>query len=228
MQTTEDNATAVSTAVLDAERISRLQQLTDEANAPHSKVWRKRKPRPGHYPLNYSPYKLSMTPASAIPLSRPEVKEDLMYINAGYRAEFCSTYYEEEGAPNSSPSAGESKAVTVPAVPNVIFSSGVSVSQGRLKRARNCHAGHPASILPPSNRAEEAKQLQAALKASALETSWCILQDDEHSTAGTPLITHSIVVEERSTKFEMPPKIRVNSKGHYRQFIRDFPVCGVA
>lgn len=201
--TTEDAAVAVPQEELEAERIQRLNDLKEDAIAPCSRVSRKRKPRPGHYPEFFSPFRLTMGPASAIPVSRTDVKEDLMAIKAGYAVEFASTYFDEEGTPGSV--AGQSE-ISIPAAVSVSVASNSRASKARRRSI---------TMDVPCSRADEERQLRAALKASQLATSLF--------KAPVPVREHSFFKSHASEVLSA----KLSNQGRFRH-VRGIPSCGVA
>eukprot|EP00960_Hanusia_phi_P007745 221642-Hanusia_phi.AAC.2 len=151
--TMRDDDQPVSRESLEAERLSGLSWLSTDIERSHeARVMRKRQPKPGHYPEDFSPYKLSDGTDSFVGLTHLELKKDLQLISQGYLAQFSSTYFDELGCEN---------AVSQPAAKRMKAGSG--------SRAMNNAIYH--SRLPaPSSKAEEATMLMTAIKASLAAT----------------------------------------------------------
>ena len=80
-----DDSEMIPTAELEAERL-RLAMLHDYADGDGnaikghhtcSKRAIVRRPKPGHYPVNFSPYRMCAAQRGIVPLARVFVKEDL-------------------------------------------------------------------------------------------------------------------------------------------------------
>ena len=123
--------------------------------------FKKRKPMPGAYPKNFSPYTLVCTSATrAVSLSRPDIRNDLALIQQGIAREFSSKYFDE--------SDGTIQATPGPESCVEVFKSKPMVHQ---KNARVSRRAHLSMIQAPITEAEERRQLRAALKASQLDSS---------------------------------------------------------
>jgi hypothetical protein len=118
--------------------------------------FKKRKPLPGAYPKNFSPYLLTNTSTPrVVPLSRMEIRKDLHDIQEAMATEFSSHYFEEDG---TAPTNGL-------CVERTCQKSSLPLKiQRRAPRRSNF-----SSIQAPMTEAEERRQLRAALKASQLE-----------------------------------------------------------
>ena len=132
----------------------------DEAHIPVrvGYSFKKRKPMPGAYPKNFSPYTLFSTPATrAVSLSRPDIRNDLLLIQKGLVDEFSSKYFDEsDGTMVVTP--GREACVEV-------FKPKPVAQQKNVRVSRRAHLS---VIQAPINEAEERRQLRAALKASQL------------------------------------------------------------
>ena len=138
-------------------------------------VFKRRKPPPGAYPKNYSPYTLcNAVNSGAVSLSRPDIRNDLLSIQQAMVREFSSTYFEEvavtSGCEPNQPIAMEMLAPK----PNL-----QKISHPRLARR-----GIFSAIQAPASEAEERRQLRAAIKASQLDTERAVDNPDSTREAG--------------------------------------------
>ena len=121
-------------------------------------TFKKRKPLPGAYPRNFSPYLMkSSTSTSAVTLSRPEIKRDILAIQQAILDEFPSKYFDE--AVGNSEQKNDS----------------VAVAEIHVKKPLIARKGNPRArrstlsvIQAPKTEAEERRQLRAAVEASRL------------------------------------------------------------
>ena len=155
MEETLDLAVPVSRKELEEERARRSESCRAEALLPSSNKLRKKVPKPGHYPLGFSPYSLDVRSSLIVPLSGLNARQDLMLIRDGFREEFKSTYFEErmDAVGPISPTA-----------------------QPENLEIRANQAGNPCkrrrvacTTMAPLTKAEEARQLRAAMRASVEE-----------------------------------------------------------
>ena len=122
--------------------------------------FKKRKPMPGAYPTNFSPYTLVCTSATrAVSLSRSDIRNDLLLIQQGIVSQFSSKYFDEsDGATVLTP--GSEACIEVFKPKPMVNQKNVRVS----RRAQLC------VIQAPLTEAEERRQLRAAIKASQLDS----------------------------------------------------------
>jgi hypothetical protein len=126
--------------------------------------FKKRKPLPGAYPKNFSPYLLTnISTTRAVSLSHAEIRNDLNSIQQATTKEFSSCYFEEvTSAPDIEKQSGIPCQKHVP----IQRASHAQRFQRRAPRKPNL-----SSIQAPMTEAEERRQLRAAMKASQLEAA---------------------------------------------------------
>ena len=119
--------------------------------------FKKRKPLPGAYPRNFSPYTLECASNSrAVSLSHTEIKNDFLAIHQKMVCEFSSIYFEENATPGQE--SGVEVVFANPSMP--------SKPQQRVARRTTSTLMHA-----PQTEAEERRQIRAAIKASRLESA---------------------------------------------------------
>jgi hypothetical protein len=158
----------------------------DPKNATSARPYsfKKRKPLPGAYPKNFSPYLLSnFTTTRAVPLSRQEITKDLHFIQQAMTKEFSSHYFEETSTPESERQIDEPCQINIPCQK----AAHQPLTQRRIPRKPNL-----SSIKAPTTEAEERRQLRAAMKASQLEAAqnddferWQLRMLNENWNSGT-------------------------------------------
>ena len=127
--------------------------------------FKKRKPLPGAYPKNFSPYLLTnISTTRAVPLSRPEIRNDLNFIQLAIAKEFSSRYFDEvtTSTPETERQIDEPCPIDIPCQK----ASHQQKIQRRIPRKPNL-----SSFQAPMTEAEERRQLRAAMKASQLEAA---------------------------------------------------------
>jgi hypothetical protein len=144
----EDNATLVSREELEAERTRDYdsERLVSDAPAGTKRYRPRKAPAAGRYTASYmSPF------FHSAPLSRYEAKSDLQHIIEREALEFASIYFDEEDAMPAKSQRTESSHKT-----------------HRVCPAFNVHSTSRArrKIKAPSSKAQEDRDLRAALKAS--------------------------------------------------------------
>jgi hypothetical protein len=138
----------------------------DPKNNTSARVYsfKKRKPLPGAYPKNFSPYLLNnISTTRAVPLPPSEIRNDLNLIQQAITKEFSSRYFDEvHSAQDIEPQ------VNVPCQDNAPCekASHPQRFQRRIPRKSNL-----SSFQAPMTEAEERRQLRAAMKASQLEAA---------------------------------------------------------
>ena len=127
--------------------------------------FKKRKPMPGAYPKNFSPYLLTNTSTTrAVPLSRPEIRNDLKLIQQALAKEFSSLYFDE--VTTSTPETERQIDGPCPIDIPCQKASHQQPIQRRIPRKQNL-----STFQAPMTEAEERRQLRAAIKASQIEAS---------------------------------------------------------
>uniref|UniRef100_A0A7S0MTK7 Uncharacterized protein n=2 Tax=Cryptomonas curvata TaxID=233186 RepID=A0A7S0MTK7_9CRYP len=126
--------------------------------------FKKRKPLPGAYPKNFSPYLLTnISTTRAVPLSRSEIRNDLNFIQQAITKKFSSRYFEEVTcAPEIERQIDEPCQIDVPCQK----ASHQQTIHRRIPRKPNL-----SSFQVPTTEAEERRQLRAAMKESQLEAA---------------------------------------------------------
>mmetsp|Transcript_33023 Transcript_33023/g.66244 ORF Transcript_33023/g.66244 Transcript_33023/m.66244 type:complete len:203 (+) Transcript_33023:246-854(+) len=150
----QDEAILVTREELEAERVECSARLKAESALPAVNRIKKRVPKAGHYPHGYSPYLLGAPSSTTISLSRLDVRQDFQLIKKGYEEEFKSTYFEESGTPQ---------------VAEVAVCNSRKVGRAHPKTEDQPAKRHRTSLqysLSPTTKADEARQVRAALKAS--------------------------------------------------------------
>ena len=149
-----DLAVPVSHKELEEERTSRSQSCRAEALLPPGNKFKKKVPKPGHYPLGFSPYSLDVRSSLVVPLSGFDARQDILLIRDGFREEFKSTYFEE-------------RMDVVGPISSTVQSERLEV---RANLAENpCKRRRLVCTMAPLTKAEEARQLRAAMRASVQE-----------------------------------------------------------
>mmetsp|Transcript_5610 Transcript_5610/g.13520 ORF Transcript_5610/g.13520 Transcript_5610/m.13520 type:complete len:228 (+) Transcript_5610:174-857(+) len=148
---TPDTAVSVSTNEMEEERSRCAAASSREASIAGPNKFRKRVPKPGHYPAGFSPYRLDVRSSLVVPLSSLDAKQDLLLIENGFKEEFKSTYFDEIDASGPLSPSAETQKIEIHA----------SIPSGSVchKRRRTCNVA-------PMTKAEETRQLRAALQAS--------------------------------------------------------------
>jgi hypothetical protein len=160
--------------------------------------FKKRKPLPGAYPKNFSPYLLTNTSTTrVVPLSRLEIRKDLHDIHEAMANEFSSNYFEEVGtAPKNGQNVEE---------PNQKPKNPFKIQRRAPRRPNFC------SIQAPMTEAEERRQLRAALKASQLEAKGMM---DEHGCSKMRISDEEIGIASKQEASDDSVSLRRVCRGH--------------
>ena len=132
----------------------------DKGKGATPKVYsfRKKKPLPGAYPRNFSPYTLANTSTTtAVNLSHKETKNDLFTIQQNLTLEFQSQYFDEDAGQTSH--ERPVKNITT----QLLAPTKINQRIARRNISRSLQA--------PITEAEERRQIRAAMKASRLEST---------------------------------------------------------
>jgi hypothetical protein len=138
---------------------SRISGAPDLKNTMSTRAYsfKKRKPLPGAYPRQFSPYTLQQSSNErAVSLSLVDIKNDLQAIHDRVRREFSSQYFDEGAESGHQPSVA------------VIF--GNSLARDKIQ-SRVARRKSSTLMQAPQTEAEERKQIRAAIKASRLESA---------------------------------------------------------
>ncbi len=127
-------------------------------------VFKKRKPLPGAYPKNFSPYVLNhLSTTRAVPLSRTEIRDDLNFIQQAITQEFSSRYFDEvTSTPEIERGNDAPRQHDVPCQ---------KPPHQQIIQRRAHRKPKFSSFQVPTTEAEERRQLRAAMKASQLEAA---------------------------------------------------------
>mmetsp|Transcript_36619 Transcript_36619/g.82546 ORF Transcript_36619/g.82546 Transcript_36619/m.82546 type:complete len:216 (-) Transcript_36619:180-827(-) len=131
---------------------------------PRRTAPRKRLPKPGSYPDDFSPFRMTCGDGTVIGLSYLEVKRDLQAINEQCREMFQSVYYAEAGCEDMEQSRDKGSRPCV-------------LSRGRLEPLM-APRRRGQSIKQPTSKAEETRMIMAAVRASLQEIRGRQQEDD--------------------------------------------------
>ena len=129
--------------------------------------FKKKKPQPGAYPRNFSPYLLTRASSRAVSLSLLDIEHDLVTVQKQLANKFSSIYFEECAV------AGNNQYPA--AVISTYSFQPVKQRNYHQRVARRCTTTIP--LLAPSTEAEEKRQIRAAIKASRLDPARSLAQD---------------------------------------------------
>jgi hypothetical protein len=122
-------------------------------------TFKKRKPLPGAYPRNFSPYTLTNSSnIRAVTLTSVEIRNDIFSIQQSLVREFSSLYFDEgTGQP------GDKAPAEI-----VIAKQPIQVE---IQQQRSVRRRFSTVLQAPTSEAEERRQIREAIKASRLESS---------------------------------------------------------
>ena len=117
-------------------------------------TFKKKKPLPGAYPLQYSPYRMSPRSfvRSPVSLTRPEINDDIQAIRENMARLYQNQYFEEEGAP------GQKEPPAKTCSEKIVN----RISGAKPLRRRTLVS----NVRAPKTAEEERRQIRAAIRAS--------------------------------------------------------------
>ncbi|EKX34703.1 hypothetical protein GUITHDRAFT_119135 [Guillardia theta CCMP2712] len=148
-----DRAIQLSNAEL-AKETSQLEP-NEASKRPRRIAPRKRLPKPGSYPDDFSPFRMTSGDGMVVSLSYLEIKRDLQTINEQCRDMFQSVYYAEVGCEDMEQSSKGSKPC--------------ALSPVRVQSIIAARRSRGPCMKQPTSRAEETRMIMAAVRASLQE-----------------------------------------------------------
>ncbi|EKX34702.1 hypothetical protein GUITHDRAFT_119134 [Guillardia theta CCMP2712] len=153
-----DNIQPVALDELEQELLigeSEKHQSSCNGQKPRRIAPRKRLPKPGSYPDDFSPFRMTSGDGMVVSLSYLEIKRDLQTINEQCRDMFQSVYYAEVGCEDMEQSSKGSKPC--------------ALSPVRVQSIIAARRSRGPCMKQPTSRAEETRMIMAAVRASLQE-----------------------------------------------------------